>query len=253
MDNKSAIYNDAQHYDLMFGDPPHNFWRKIAELYGDPILELGCGTGKISIPLAKAGYEILGIDNSKTMLDYASYKSEQEEVNIQWSLMNMTHFDLDQRFKLVILPSNNIGHLHTLDEVDGCFASIRRHLEPDGVFVIDMFVPSRMASGDERHEVLAEYNAPDGSGTCKLTGMNTYEPDTQINRCKTCHKVPNKPDVYGSLDLKMYYPQELYALLIHNGFQVAEQYGNYRMNPFNSQSRRQIYIAKLASDQQIGR
>lgn len=250
MDNKSAIYKDAQHYDLLFGDPPNNFWRQIAGRYGGPILELGCGTGKISIPLAKAGYEITGIDISQDMLDYADYKAEHENLDIRWSLMNMVHFDFDQQFKLIILPSNNIGHLHTLDEVDGCFASIKRHLDPQGVFVIDVFVPSRMAAGDERHEVLSEYDAPDGSGTCLLTGVSTYEPNTQINRCRTCHKVPGKPEVYGNLDLKMYYPQELLALLVHNGFQVAERYGNYRMNPFDSKSRRQIYIAKTTPDQQ---
>jgi len=245
-----AIYRDGQHYDCLFDSSSRDYWLGIAERYGGPILELGCGTGNITIPLAEAGFEAAGLDNAQEMLAYADIKSKQAGVDVRFVHANMMDFAIDERFALIMLPSNNIGHLHDPREVNACLTTARKHLAPGGHLAIDVFVPSvsLLSKGPDAHEVLAEYEAPDGSGPCELSAVSIYEPDTQIKRSRTRHKIPGRPDVMGTLDVKMYYPQELDLLLMHNGFQIVEKYGGYDRSSFGPESRKQLVIAQATEN-----
>jgi len=79
-----------------------------------PILELGCGTGKLSVPLANAGFSVTGLENSPALL--AAGKGS----DVSWVESDMRSFDLGRTFNLIMLPSNDIGHLHTFEEFSGC-------------------------------------------------------------------------------------------------------------------------------------
>jgi hypothetical protein len=135
----------------------------------------------------------------------------------------MRDFDLEERFALIMLPSNNLGHLHTLEDFESCVNSVKRHLLPNGVFVIDVFVPNlnllhRYAEGEY---TLDEYDGPHGEGRVCVTARSRYESATQIVRTKTFRKIAGQPDVVGSLDLKMYFPSELEALVRGNGLNTV--------------------------------
>ena len=237
-----AIYTDGAHYDRMFGRGYVEFWLNQARISGGPILELGCGTGKLSIPLAEAGFSVTGLDNSPALLEFAASKNE----NVRWMQGDMRSFELDERFALIMLPSNNLGHLHTLEDFEGCIGSVKRHLRPGGVFVIDVFVPNlslllRCAEGEY---VLDEYDSPEGQGRVCVTARSRYESTTQIVRTKTTRKVAGQPDRVGSLDLKMYYPKELEALVRCNGLHIAARYGGHAGEAFDEASRFQILVCE---------
>lgn len=113
------------------GDIP--FWIDIAATYGDVILELGCGTGRVSVPLAKAGFDVTGLDISESMLSVAKTKSP----HVNWVQGDARKFDLNQQFSLILFPYNAMQHLYP-DEIKSCLRSVRQSLKPNGRFVIDI-------------------------------------------------------------------------------------------------------------------
>lgn len=138
MSEIDAIYRDRAHYDRLFGRGYVEFWLAQAGIRGGPVLELGCGTGKLSIPLAQAGFSVAGLDNSLALLQFAASKNDA----VNWIEGDMRGFDLNQKFALIMLPSNNLGHLNMPEDFESCVRSVKRHLLPGGAFVIDVFVPN---------------------------------------------------------------------------------------------------------------
>lgn len=237
-----AIYRDAAHYDRMFGPGYVDFWLSQAKLTGGPILELGCGTGKLAIPLAEAGFSVTGLDHSPALLQFAASQNGE----VKWVEGDMRSFDLDQSFALITLPSNNLGHLHTPEDFAGCMRSVKRHLAPGGALVIDVFVPDlRLLLRDAQDEyLLSEYENPEGLGKVRVMARSRYEPSTQISRTTTMRRVDGRPDVVGSLDLKMYFPKELEALVQSNGLRLVERYGSHARAAFDDSARWQILVCE---------
>ena len=124
-------------------------------------------------------------------------------------------------------------------------ACVREHLAPGGRFVIDVFVPSfRFLLVDPTQRLpLVEYDDPDGAGRVVVTHQSRYDFVTQIKWTKTFHKVPGQAtETEGSLDMRMYFPQELQALLKYNGFRLVAAFGGYQGEPLASNFPRQIYV-----------
>lgn len=117
-----------------------------------------------------------------------------------------------------------------------------------GRFVIDVFVPylKLLIQDPNTEELLSEYDDPDGEGRVVVTATSTYEPHTQVKRNITHQKFPGKPEVIGHLDLRMFFPQELDALLKYNGFRIEQKYGDYRKSAFGQTSGKQLIIVVAA-------
>jgi len=90
------IYDDARIYDILFGEPisqkDFEFYSTLINPYGEPILELACETGRITIPLAQNNFKIHGLDNSLAMINQAKEKAKKTLVSIQWHLEDMRNF-----------------------------------------------------------------------------------------------------------------------------------------------------------------
>jgi SAM-dependent methyltransferase len=237
-----AIYRDGAHYDRLFGRGYFEFWLSQARIRGGPVLELGCGTGKLSIPLARAGYSVTGLDISTALLRFAQSKNN----DVKWIEGDMRGFELKEKFSLIMLPSNNLGHLHTPEDFENCIRCVRRHLQPGGVFVIDVFVPNLklLLRNPEEEYLLDEYDNPEGEGRVRVMARSRYESTTQIMRTTTIRKIADQPDVIGSLDLKMYFPRELEALVRCNDLRIVERYGGHAGESFDETSRFQILVCK---------
>lgn len=242
-----TIYLDGRHYDRMFpgrGELP--FLLEQAQRLGGPVLELACGTGKLLEPIAQAGLAATGVDVSEPMLVEARRKAHAAGSNTRYVHADMRKFSLGgERFAFIFIGGNSICHLLDIDSFEACMACVREHLAEGGRFLIDVYVPSlpRLINGTGVREKLTTYDDPDGAGRVVVTHTATYDAITQINSAKTFHQFPGEPsEREGSLVLKMYFPQELQALLRHNGFRVVEAYGNYDKSPLANGSPRQIYI-----------
>lgn len=249
------IYRDGRHYDRLFTGanraPDLPFWTAQARQYGDPVLELGCGTGRVAIPLASEGFRVTGIDNSEAMLREAGRKSVAANVDVQWLEADMRDFDLGTEYALIIIPNNALGHLLHVNDFEACLASVRRHLAPAGKFVIDVFVPKMelLINKPGERSPFSEYDDPDGHGRIVVTESYVYEPDTQIKRITTWHPIPGTDEeIAGELNIRMYFPQELDALIKYNGFAIDSKFGDYEQTPFGPESEKQIIICSAAQE-----
>jgi hypothetical protein len=116
------------------------------------------------------------------------------------------------------------------------------------VFVIDVFVPNLtlLIGSSEEEYTLDEYDGPDGEGRVRVTGRSYYESASQIVRTTTIRRVAGRPDVVGSLDLKMYFPKELEGLVRCNGLSLVARYGDHAGEDFDDESRFQILVCECS-------
>lgn len=199
--------------------------------------------------MARAGINATGIDNSDGMLAEAIRKSSAADAEVQWVKADMRDFDLGSAYSLSIIPSNTLCHLLTLSDFEACLASVRRHLTPRGRFIIDVFVPKMELLVDRSEEKVpyAEYDDPEGRGRIIVAESYVYEPDTQIKRVTYWYAVPGADELIpGELNLRMYFPQELDALIKYNGYVIEEKLGSYDGTVFDSSSEKQILICSVA-------
>lgn len=111
------------------------FWQGLAERYGSPILELGCGTGRVLLRLAEVGYPVWGIDDDPDMLGVLNqWLEEGDYPNVEVREADLTTFQLPLRFPLIILPCNTYSTL-SKEERRSTLKCVTRHLSPGGAFV----------------------------------------------------------------------------------------------------------------------
>lgn len=245
--NDDYLYIDGQHYDNMLRsrkqDSRLSFFKNQTNIYGDPVLELACGTGEISIMIAKEGMSVTGLDFSQIMLDQAIRKSKENNLEIQWIKEDMTHFKLNNKYSSIIMPGAALNWILKNEEVERCFSCVKNHLRQDGRFIFDVFNPDLdiLQKDPSEKYPMYEYPNPHGKGKVLVTGSNTYNKLTQISYYSQYYKIEDK-EVVRSVKLRMYFPQELDALLHYNGFTIDNKFGTFDEEPFNSDSNHQIII-----------
>jgi SAM-dependent methyltransferase len=139
------------------------FYARLAEKLGaSRVLEIGAGTGRVSIPLARRGLEVTALEPSEKMLEIAREDASLEGVQIDWVQGDARHFSLETRFPLVIAPFNMLMHLYTIGDQDDALERIKAHLEPGGVFAFDLYQPNFGLEGVLRFED-ETFALPDGS------------------------------------------------------------------------------------------
>ena len=102
------LIRDGRHYDALKAQNDIPFYLAQAQVASGSILEIGCGTGRVTIPLASAGFDIIGLDVSSSMLEEARRKAEDQGLSISWIQADGVTFDLDRRFALIIMPFNTL-------------------------------------------------------------------------------------------------------------------------------------------------
>ena len=135
-----------------------------------------------------------------------------------------------------------------MNDFEACLASVKKHLADNGKFIIDVFVPKMELLIDKPGErfPFSEYDDPDGQGRIVVTESYSYEPDTQIKRIRTFHSIPGQnQEIEGTLNMRMYFPQELDALIKYNGFVIEDKFGSYDQAGFDSKSEKQLIICSL--------
>jgi SAM-dependent methyltransferase len=249
----SQLYDRmAQYYDLVNvnvrADIP--FYISLAEQAHGPILEIGCGSGRTLLPLAKAGFEVVGLDNSQAMLDRAHQQIDSHSLkNVQLLLADMTGFELEARFGLVIIPFNTWLHLPDNQTRSAALQCIRQHMLPGGKLVID--TPGLESIVEVEH---------DGALTLEQSIVipETGETVLQIASTRLDEKrqvldvtwIYDRVGVYGSvhrtvvpMPLAYLYPQQIQQLLEENGLTLEAFWGNYERVPYQATSERLIIVA----------
>src|SRR5438552_1246453 len=127
----AALYD----LDARFDDPGIDWFRGLARMTGGPVLELGVGSGRVAVPLAKDGHEVVGIDRSPAMLARAARHAKAAKTKLTLVEADMRSFALERAFPLVAIPFNTFLMLSP-DERWACLARCREHLAPAGRLAI---------------------------------------------------------------------------------------------------------------------
>ena len=246
-----SYYLLAQHYDAQHAGitTDVDFYRHLVRRLGGPVLELGCGTGRICLPLAEAGHAITALDASEPMLALALDKRHAlaADLEVEFVAADMCDFTLGQRFATIIIGFNTLGHLHQRLDVERCFATVADHLEPGGSFVLAMFNPNLqlLTRKPDVPREISRYPDPDSGAEVVVTEHSAYDRASQVTTSHWAFHSGGQV-LEAQLRLRMFFPQELEALLHYAGFEVREKFGDFDGSAFSSESRHQIFVARLA-------
>jgi SAM-dependent methyltransferase len=242
------LYDNPDYYDLQANRIENDipFYLSQAEKHGDPILELGCGTGRITIPIAQEGWKITGLDFSAKMLDSAREKANEAGVEIEWIKADWCDFQLDRKFKQIFLPLNSITHIHDRESFEALFRCIKRHLSPEGKFILDVFNPDlNILSRDPDKEYFDyECSHPEDKGTITSKTRNRHDRSAQVNFIERFLYF-GEGGWRHEFSLRMIFPQELDLLLHYNGFIIEDKFGNFDGSAFTSDSPKQIVVCRV--------
>jgi SAM-dependent methyltransferase len=236
------------------------FFVEVARAAPGPVLELGCGTGRVLIPTARAGARIAGLDASSSMLAACRRKIENEPEDVQSRvtlvLGDMRLFDLRRQFELVTIPFRPFQHLLTVEEQVACLVAIHRHLAPGGKLILDVFNPAieRLAApltGPGSWEQDAEFTLPDRSRVVRRVRIADRDLFRQVQDIEFAYLV-TRPDGREEqrlhrTQMRYLYPYEAEHLLARCGFNVEDVFSDYDKSPYGSKYPGElIFIARKA-------
>jgi SAM-dependent methyltransferase len=248
----------AEIYDAVYGDrDDHVFWRALAsDPSAGPILELACGTGRVLIPLARAGHEIVGLDLSPQMLERCRAKLAAEAPEVQRRVRlvqsDMTSFDLEGRFSLITSPFRGFQHLMSVEQQLACLGRCHAHLQAAGKLVLDLFHPDPALlydHGEADGERDAEIVQRPGGGSIRWWGrILAYRRSRQYNQCEMVYEI-TEPDgsrrtVTEQFPMRYLSRFEVEHLLARAGFAVVAVYGDYDRSPLDDSSPEMIVVAE---------
>jgi len=224
-------YDLAPHiFDPAVLDPAVNFLADLAG--GGTALELGIGTGRIALPLGLRGVRVHGIELSPAMVAQLQAKPESE--NIAVTIGDFATTQVEGTFRLVYLVYNTITNLTTQDEQVECFRNVARHLEPGGLFVIELEVPplQRLPPGET---VLAFTVDP------PHLGFDEIDVATQLG-VSHHYWVAGGKGVVHSMPYRFVWPSELDLMARIAGMTLRERWGGWSREPFTADSTKHISV-----------
>ena len=209
------------------------------------ILELCCGTGRLTIPIAKVGYDITGVDYTSSMLDQAKIKACEAGLEIEFIEADIRTLDLRKKYDLVFIPFNSIHHLYQNEDLFRVFSVVKNHLKGGGLFLLDCFNPNiqYIVKGEKEQKEIAAYTTDDGREVSIKQTMR-YESKAQINRIEWHYFINGKFNSIQNLDMRMFFPQELDSYLGWNGFNIIHKYGGFQEEAFNDNSEKQVFVCQ---------
>ena len=220
------------------------FWVEAAQRSGGPVLEVGCGTGRVLMPTSRAGIDVVGLDLSPHMLAVCRERLRDEPGHVQARVRlmeaDMRAFDLGETFPLVTVPFRSFQHLTTVGDQLSCLASIRRHLVTDGVLILDLFNPllealAKPASEDEVGDE-PDFTTPDGRHVVRRHTIVFHDRANQVNHVELIYYVTHpdgrKERLVHAFPMRYLFRFEVEHLLARAGFEAGPIYADFDKTSF---------------------
>jgi ubiquinone/menaquinone biosynthesis C-methylase UbiE len=227
----------ARHYDalnavLRGGSQDAAFYLALARESGGPVLELGCGTGRILLPIARDGIACVGLDASAEML--AVLREKQPPRNLELVHARMEGFDLgERRFALVTVPFRAFSHLIDVPSQLAALARIRRHLAPGGRLALDVFDPKLAAIARSEDAESLAVSAETPRGRVQRFDRVVRDAARQVLTLRMRFVADAPEDCgEGELELRWFHRYELEHLLARAGFATLALYGGFDHRPW---------------------
>ena len=244
IDKNDIRAQTARYYDL--APPPFDdisFYRQRVHSHRTIVLELGCGTGRVLVPLANNCRAIHGLDSSEAML--AICRERLATANIppnvaSVGLGDISTFNLGQKFDLLIAPYRVFQNLESDDQVDGFFGCVREHLAPGGSCILNVFRPLRSPAEFQRQWPGQEHFCWEKSVDGKRITCHERRPRMDRERL-----VIYPEAIYRTYDgdtlvhegiqkiaMRCYYPEQFLGLISGHGFAIINKWGGYVGEPY---------------------
>ena len=246
----------APYYDLEHADYQDDvdLYLNYAAASGFPILELGCGTGRLLIPLAHRGAKLVGVDSSPAMLARARQHLEEQDLLEQVELIegDARALQISQRFRLAFVALNSFAHFITRDDQRAVLGTLHEHLLPGGTVILDLPYADIRRHQQAEGQLFHQGTWLDQSQNELVSHLVASTTDVTGRTLYLTHFYDVHPQG-GTLRrtvvqtaLALFSPGEAALLVESSGFRVQHLFGDYDLNPCEAESPRLIVIANKA-------
>ena len=218
------------------------------------ILELCCGSGRVTRKLLRSGFHVTGIDMSTEMLERAksgvSRLPKRFRDNAEFRQGDMKNFSLGRRFPMVVMAFNSFEHLYSRVEIESCLRCIREHLEPDGLFAFDVQLPhlAWLIKDPKKRWARTKFRHPVTRQLLAYSTNHVYDPVTQIAVIRLYYQPLGEGPITKTevvrLSQRKFFPAELMALLHYSGFEVTRQYGDFAGDKLDEFAESQVLLCR---------
>ena len=247
------------HLEIVKSRADIGFYVDLACRSGGPILELGCGTGAVLLPIARAGIDVAGVDAASPMLDRCRVKLVREPQRVRRHVelvhADMRRFDLDRSFTLVIVPFGGFMHLLTRDDQVACLRTVLRHLTPGARLALD--VPNRRPRCfDDRSPTDwrlddRQISLSDGRRIARFTRSVVRDEAQQVFDFEVAFETMRHDGrsnrVIERVPLRYTSPAEIEKLLEEAGLEIEHIYGGFDRQAFDARCSDDVVVVARSS------
>jgi SAM-dependent methyltransferase len=235
------------------------FFVEECERKGGPVLELTAGTGRVSIPLMEAGFDLTCVDDSDEML--AILRSKMEARNLTATVMrqDVRALDLDRTFPLALMPFHSFAEFLRDEDRRRALDAVRRHLAPGGRFVCPLHNPKvRLESIDGKPRTIGRFPRLDASGDILFRSRTSYDPESNLVEGDQIFEILDRSGEVveeRTVTVRFVLPEQdaFEGLAKETGFEVETIFGDYRRSAFHPDSSPyMIFILRLPQDSDAG-
>lgn len=229
----------------------------LAERFGGPLLDVGCGTGRVAFALARKDIAVTGIDTSGPMLERAQARAAREGIEptqIEWRQADVTKLALDERFGLAVFAYNGFMHLLEQEQQMAALKQLAAHLKMGGGLAIDIANPVEMFRVEDTPGLVLErvFTDPQTGLTVMQQSLAGVNRATQVMSLTWIYDRigPNGAVFRDVIPLQVRYTMaaEMRLLLAQAAFSDIELYGDYDFSPYEEDSPRLFVIATRAGE-----
>jgi len=239
----------AETIDYFFPDREDEieFWEEIASDYGKDILHLMCGTGEISVGLAKKGFNVTALDLTEAMIYVAEDRIEEEGLdNIELLNEDARYFTLDKKFDFAFVSTGDYHHFTSKEDIDKFLAKSYAHLRPGGALAIELFPIPDEDFQREQKEFEPLRAPPEGVDVWK-TNQTSYDSDSQLLEIKEELFVDKQDEAKSGkydIQLKLFSKEEMIEILENSGFRNITFLDNKQFTPYLKDADTWVVIAE---------
>ncbi len=228
------------------------FWSNmIIEKNAESVLELACGTGRLANVFLRENAHYTGIDIIPHFLKIAKKKINPYFQKATFIHENITKFNFNKKYDLILIAFNSFLHLLTNEEIDQSLNQIKLHMHDQTHFIIDIFIPNPLflyKPKNYKSKVLEFFDSKKKE-LVYIEEINDYDPATDINKITWFFSTKNELNYdKRHFSMRMLFPSTINSILIDHGFKICSVWGDYNKAKLNEGSKLQIYDLMLNSN-----
>ncbi len=228
-----------------------DMYQNFAEASSGAILELACGSGRVLLPLAQAGYEVVGVDTSAPMLALAQQTLQEAGSPLRYELIqqDMATMRLGRKFRMAFIALGSFAHVITRKEQQQALANIRTHISTGGLFILDISNADARYMEDLGGQMLHQGSWKHEDGTM-LTHFVSPATSTEKHLLELTHFYDQHKQggtvqrTTVTTHLYLFNRGEMELLLEQASFVVKDVYGDYDLGPCLLDSPRMIFVTE---------